>query len=465
MNKKIALTTIVIILSILLINLVSANLNVESGDLTFKIDYEDLQDNDDELDISQAITVSNNGNTTENISFSLEGLSSQYSLSVSPTSLPLNTGESSEITVSGKIPVNVDQGIKDIGNLKITGAIEGDLTYTIKTDVQSMLEIKDIYVYVNDNKVKTANEDDEEVKNLEPGDEIELRFQLDNLFDEDYDDGDIEGSVNIILDNSNFGEDVDEEESFDINAGENEEVILKFTIPNNVEEDNYNLEIAVEGKDGNKAKYETNWNLNLNVERRKDDVRIEKISLSTEEVSCFRRSQLTVEVTNFGSNKQKHAALSIDSTDLNINMDYMLDLADGSSDDNSITKQLSIDLDNNLAPGIYPIIATAYYDYDILVDKDNVNLIVKECPTATKTATKTEEDKTKTDTSSNADTKTTQDDSSTTTDNTSKQLSSSNIVKTVESNFSNGDYIVALIIVAIIVVFIMIILLLIALLK
>ncbi len=455
MNKNRVLLIIGLIFTVFLANLALASLEIADADLTAAVNYEKLEDNDDQLNFEKSITITNTGNTTENITVALQDLRTDYELSVSPASVEIAAGASSEIKLSGKIPVNADQGISEIGLLKIGGTSTEE--FKLKTDVQPMLEIKKINVYVNGERVKSITENAEKVKELEPGDKVELKFQLKNLFDDEYDEGDIDGEISIELNDDNFGERINEEQEFDIKAGAvlesaDNEVVFAFTIPKTIEEDDqYKLEITVEGKDGNKARYEVRWDLGLEVERAQDDVRIEKLSVSPEELTCTRELQFVIRVTNFGSDEQKHAALTVINSDLGINENFQFELDRGITDDNSVLRQFPIVLKEDLVLGTYPIVVSAFYDYNTLDDKKTVELVVKECPTngaeeteeGNGTSDEEEEEETVTDT-----------------------LTSSVIAKSIEKiPYTAEDFMVALIIVAVVVIFILIIVLLMMLLK
>ncbi len=448
MNKNRALLIFGLIFTIFLANLALASVEIADAALTKAVNYEDLEDNDDQLNFEQTITIVNTDNTTENISLTLQDLITNYDLTVSPTSLEITAGASSEIKVSGKIPVNVDQGVSEYGTLKVGGTSTKE--FKLKTDVQPMLEIKKLNVFVNGERVKTINENAEKVKELGPGDAVELRFQLNNLFDQDYDEGDIEGEISIELNNNNFGERINEDQDFEIEAGAvlesvDNEVVFAFTIPKTIEEDDqYKLEITVTGKDGNKARYEVRWDLGLEVEREQDDVRIEKLSMSPEELTCTRELQFVIKVTNFGSDEQKHAALTVINSDLGINENFQFELDRGITDENSVLRQFPITLKEDLVPGIYPIVVSAFYDYNTLDDKQIVKLVVSECPTnGVEEETEPVEEETITE-----------------------ALTSSFVVKSIEKiPYTAEDFLVALIVAAIVIIFILILVLLITLFK
>lgn len=363
----------------------SAAIEVESSDLTFSVSYEKLRDDDKKLSVSQSITLKNTGSALESVTVGLQDLGSDYQLSVNPSTVQLAAGASQELSITGKIPVNIDQGINDIGKLKVTTSLGQSSLHTLRTDVKSMLELNRITVFVNGFQDKIIDEDKEKVKDLKPGDKVELRFRLENLFDEDYDFGDIDGTIASRLDDSDYDEDIDEEESFDVDAGTkldavDEEIVFTFTIPEKAESGDYILEVKIEAKDENKAKYDLDLEMTLQIERNKDDVRIASLAVTPTEVSCFRKAQIAAEVANFGDNKQKHAALTLINTDLGLNMkydDFALD--EGTSDSNAEVKQLTLDIDQKVKPGTYPIVATAFFDYNTFSDKKSVDVVVKSC--------------------------------------------------------------------------------------
>ncbi|MBU0470057.1 MAG: hypothetical protein KKA62_05335 [Nanoarchaeota archaeon] len=439
MKKNI--TLIVAILTILLSSLAFADLNVENDDLVINVNYEALDGSEKVSEITHQITVTNNGNVTENLTVSLENLDNGYDLDVSPKTLQLNSGDDAVVTISGKIPVDEDQGTHQFGDLKVKGGSKGDKTYSLKTDVQPMLEIKKIYVYADDYKVKTVNEDDDEVKNLKPGDEIELKFFLKNLFDDNYKYGDLSGTINILLDDNGFGGDIDEEEDFNLDAGtDSDEIILKFVVPEDADEDTFDLEIVIEAKDENKVEYILEWILTLEIERDANDLRINKLLLSPTELVCSGNSQLSVEIKNFGGDRQKYTVLKLFNSDLKIDKTYNFDLKQG----NEESAQLSIDIKEGFSAGTYPLMATVYYDYNTLGDEKTVDLVVKKCPLSVLEKTETE-DKTIVEKANDKA-------AEQVTGNNVKEISSSDIVKSVEDSYSTEDYLVGALFVAIVVI-------------
>ncbi|HIG93546.1 TPA: hypothetical protein HA242_01295 [Candidatus Woesearchaeota archaeon] len=360
-----------------------AAVEVETDDLTIPVNYDSLRDNKEELEVSRAITIRNTGDAPENITLALANLPSAYRLSLSQTAIQLAAGASQDVTVSGKVPVNADQGVSEIGDLKVTAGAE--TTYRLKTDVKSMIKIKRTTAFVNGIEKKNIDEQDD-LKNLEPGDVVELKFRLENLFDEDYDNGDLEGTIRIQLDDSDFDEEIDEEESFSLDAGKRidsttDEIVLSFTIPRLAKDSDYSMDIEIEAEDGNNANFIEKMELVLEVDRKQDDVRVETLTITPAEISCVRRSQIVAKVSNFGSNRQPHASLTLVNADLGINTNENFELSSGTNEKGAIVKSTALDLSNDIKPGSYPIVATAYYDFNQFADRKTVELVVKKCTT------------------------------------------------------------------------------------
>jgi len=397
MNKNKILGTLFIGVFMLLFLSVFGLADVEVSGLTdnkvvLDVNYgslgEDDEDNDTMALSPLSLTFKNNGAGQEAISLELANILTDYQLELSETSFTLGVSgeenDSKTVTLSAVVPVDVDSGNHSIGKLKF-----GDIEYEIETFVVPMLEIEEIGVYVDDKKEDTVDDDGEEIKDIRPGSEIELRFEIENLFDDDYGEGDIE-EIELTIefedndDEDDFEGEIDEEAEFDLDAGdkvEGDEVVIKFDVPGNAKEQSYDLAIKLEGEDGNGAKHTVRWLIELELDREKDDVQIEKADLTTEILKCTRDTQLKVMMTNFGSNNQKDAALSIYSEALGMNYnfkDIYLD-KDPDDEDNSYSKTIPVSLADDFGAGDYYIEVRAYVDSDEQVAYNDVKLVVESC--------------------------------------------------------------------------------------
>lgn len=492
--SKIANVKLIGFLGIFLLLAGLALAQVEPTDgLTIKIDTDDLQtlnDDDDILDFSgQTITLANKGAAAETVSISTTATTG-YTLTPSVTSLSVPASGTATFTLSGKITLNnLNPGNhSNIGTLVITGAGGTSQSFNLNLEMASMLQLNKLRIYVNGNAEDSIKESDDKVSNLYPGDEVEIRFLLENLFDSDYDNGDMEdGTVRAQLDDSDFGDDeVDEDDDFEeLNAGDefgesdSDTPSIKFTIPLDADEDEFTLEISVEAEDGNKADYQIDWNLVLEVEREKDDVRIESATVIPSEMSCVRTAKITATVANFGSDAQKYSAVAFSNAELGIDKKFDFALQSGSSEDNSFTQEYSFTVGDKVTAGTYPIMVRAYYEYNVLDDQTSANLVVKDCvkPAASTTlnasasgitpATGSQQVIASTlNTGTAPATAAASSSAPGTAPNTSGNLISSAVVaQSVEDAHQRDDYIVAGLLAGIVLVFILIIVLLLLLLK
>ncbi len=455
--------------------------------LTIKIDVDDLQtlnNKDKTLSFSgQTITLTNNA-ALETVSISTTATTG-YTITPSVTSLSVPASSTATLTLSGEITLkNLDPGNhSNIGTLIINGQ-----SYNLNLEMAPMLQLNKLRIYVNGNAEDSIKETDDKVSNLHPGDEVEIRFLLENLFDSDYDNGNIEeGTVRAQLDDSDFGDDeVDEEADFTLDANdefsESDAPSVKFTVPLEADEDEFTMEITVEANDDNNADYQIEWNLVLEVEREKDDVRIESATIIPSEMSCVRTAKMTATVTNFGSDAQKYSAVSFSNTELGIDKKFDFALQSGSSKDNSFTQEYSFTVGDKVAAGTYPIMVRAYYEYNILDDQTSASLVVKDCvkPAATAapittpatgttapSTTGSQQVITSTLNTGTAPATTAAQTPATQTmpNNSANLLSSAAIAQSIEDVNKRDDYIVAGLLTGIVLVFLLIIVLLLTLLR
>lgn len=375
------------------------------GKILIDVDYGDLGKDDERtktLNYTTSLVVENKGSASEAVSLVLTDVTSGYTLTLSESSFTLGEAGSNTstktITLTSVVPINVDSGSHTIGKLKI-GAKE----YSIVTEVRPMLEMDDVKVYIDGAKEDTINNDDETISNVRPGRDVELRVDVKNIFNDDYPKGDIsdiELSLKFKDEDSedDFDGDVDEEATFDLDADkENQDISLKFKVPIKAAEGDYELLLRVEGEDDNKANHVMEWTINLEVDRKRDDVQIENAYLMTSTLKCARETQLKIKLTNFGSNEQKEIGLSVWNSALTLdkNFDNIYLSEDPEDEENSYTVTVPVTVAEEVAAGEYDIEVKAYIRGDEEVQSTYIKLKVEDCPetvpatTATETTTST----------------------------------------------------------------------------
>ncbi len=457
----------------LLVSFAQAEILIEETDLNIPVNYGDLTDNE-ELDpfTGHQITITNNGELTEVLTLEITNLDSKHKdFLLNENSLTLKANESKSVSLSGKTPVGADQGKHaGVAKLKITSATT-DKSFDLNTEVESMIEINKMYVHLDGNKEASVDGDGEKVEAI-PGNEVELRFRLENKFHEDYDNGDIEGTITVIMDDSDFGDDIDEEEDFQLDADEritddDDEVVISFNIPEDADDGNYDFKITLEAEDENEAKYETEWEFTIKVERENDDLRFENLMILPEQIDCNRNIKVSTEVMNYGSDKQKYALLTITNAELGIDENHNFNIKSGSSSDNTEIYQFNKLIDENVKAGTYMLEGFLYYDYNEFSHSIKTDLIVKDC-VIEEEEEEVDESKTTVITSTlDLENKNVATGNQADTNNpaNTNQLSSGTIVDTVEDSYNQEDVIIAALIVIIILMLAMIIIFAIVLLK
>ena len=188
-----------------------------NGKVSFDVNYKALDEDDDDAEKiyfgAKTLTFLNNGNASENVLLELLNIAPGYTLNLSNSSFTLISNASQTVAINGQIPLSEDSGTHTIGQLKF-----GTTTYDIIADVDSMLDLVEVVVYANGNKENTISNENEDTDDLRPGMEVELRFEIKNLFDKDYDNGDIDiNELTVTLNNDNdeddFGEEIDDAET------------------------------------------------------------------------------------------------------------------------------------------------------------------------------------------------------------------------------------------------------------
>ena len=244
------------------------------------------------------------------------------------------------------------------------------------------LEIIDLDVSVDDEDDKNLRNGDKISDEAMPGDKVSFELEVANNFERnsDHDIEDVEVEINIL--NIDDGDDLDEDsEQNDIDAGDSEDFDVDFEIPYDAEEDIYDVEIRVTGdeKDTN-IEHEIIWNLRLEVEREKHDIRIISTSLNPQTVNCERRSTLNIFATNIGQDDEDESSISIFNEKLKLDIREEGIELDNKQDDSDSRYINNYNIDAGKAePGTYPITVTTYYDSRSISDSQTLNLKVDKC--------------------------------------------------------------------------------------
>lgn len=390
--KKIITLLVVFILMISFS--LAADLEVEDeSELNFEIDYSELEDDEEKVSITHKFTIKNSGEDNEDITISIENVNSALTVDFSDSDdqnfiLSENDEKEIELTIIADISETEEYGdINDVFEIELTSNTSDDETFKFDSDIKPMLDIKEVEFTIGSKKSSNFDEDDSNDEEtdftVEPGDEVELFFELNNKFDEDFKDGTFDVDIEVTLDNSYFGEDIDEKISFELDSNEeteggDEKYSVSFDVPLYARANKeYEIEIKFEAEDENDVKLETTWIAQLEVDRDENDVRIEKIEFSSEEVKCGDPVYLFVTSTNFGSEDQPNSKIIVE--DLNIDIDEEDEFSLGygyEEDENTHVSQFEFEVPTTLETGEYDILTKLYYDYNDISDQGYGTLTV-----------------------------------------------------------------------------------------
>jgi len=251
---------------------------------------------------------------------------------------------------------------------------------------EDKLEIVKITAYVDGDK-------DTGTIDVEPGSTLRLKIKIENLYDEDVEDLEIQDIfVTAIIEGIDDGDDLEEEsDEFDLDAEEDDEVEIEFEIPLEVEDDTFDLLIEVEGEDENRTTHTASDDLSVRVKKEKHELLITRATLSNTNLKCSRTTQLSFNVMNIGTDKED-VTLTIFNDELELNKQDLFELDDDPFDsDSKHSNTYSIIIDKEQEAGVYPI--TVRTDYSGETKEEIIEVTVEDCPlTTTKEEEKEEEE-------------------------------------------------------------------------
>ena len=240
------------------------------------------------------------------------------------------------------------------------------------------LEVKDIKVYVNGKKEAGADEDGGKIDVI-PGSKLELKIKLKNLYtgDEDVEINDItvEGTLEDIDDGSDIE---DEANDFDLNPKKDKEVSLEFDIPLEVEDNEYDLIIEIQGENERSFLYSKKIEFEVEVDKEKHDIIFNKLEFLDSSAQCGSSANLKVDAVNLGTNDET-VKLVISNEELGIRIQEYFELSQDPFDkDNSFSKTYKIILPSGIATSTYTLRADLFYGDNIESSTAELNIVCGE---------------------------------------------------------------------------------------
>ena len=181
------------------------------------------------------------------------------------------------------------------------------------------------------------------------------------------------------------GDDLEEEsDEFDLSTGKEQEETLEFDLSKeNVDEDQYKVEVEVTGEDTDGKDFSDLETLTVEVDREKDDIIITKVDLQDNQVLCSAsQASLDVHIKNIGENDQEGAKITVKNSELGVDLQRAnLDLDDYAGSDNDYEATFALSLED-AKEGTYTLDVAVYSEDNEQTDSKEVELQVT-CPEGT----------------------------------------------------------------------------------
>ncbi len=223
-----------------------------------------------------------------------------------------------------------------------------------------------------------------------PGDNIDLRVEITNTFSTSTTDHEIR-SIDIMIELNSFcpqnsDNEIDEEIRIDnLDPGADDSATFRFVIPDCAEEDNFDLDIRVEGRDEDGTEYAIDETVLISVDKKPSEVTLDLFQPEPQVLDCEERTfSIAVEAHNIGS-LDEDAGLLIINDDLGINRFEFMDLRTGSwtDEDTMFEKTYTFVVDEDVEAGDYDIRAEVEYNNNNDEVKRFQTVTVPECSETT----------------------------------------------------------------------------------
>ncbi len=277
------------------------------------------------VNVSKDVTITNTGDVT------LTGVSLTPSGSVTMTgTVPgaLVPGSSFVVNVKALVPEDAESGADNVGTL-VFSSTQLNKTVNVQTNARSMIEFDSVKVSIDDGSWDSLENGDTVKDDAKPGDTFQVKIKLENLFDdndEDIDMDDIEVTA-IFYGAGEDGDDITEDDplELDADAGEKtaeEELVFEDDIIDwNAESGKLLMQLFVEAEDDNGAIHHANFTLYINVEREnKAEFIFERFAASPNTVDCGRSIVIYVDGRSIGEKSDDEVELKIKNDALGINI-------------------------------------------------------------------------------------------------------------------------------------------------
>jgi hypothetical protein len=251
----------------------------------------------------------------------------------------------------------------------------------VGNEASGHLIITDVDVRVDGKSDKNLKDGDKISEEARPGATVEFIIEVGNNFTND-DDVEIEDiEITVTIEEIDDGGDLEEEsKQFDLKDNKDDKIKIEFEIPLEVDEDTYDVLIDIQGDTKDNGSQEVTMDLELEVEKKDNEVRFLRNSMTPSEIKCSRTVQLSSSVINTGSGDEDDVTLEVTSTELGVSFRETFDLSDDPFDDDSkFRKTFTFTVGQEVGQGIYPIQSVVTFDDGSDTETETVDLTVTKC--------------------------------------------------------------------------------------
>jgi len=350
-------------------------------------------EDDEEVYATTAVNLANNGSsavTVASVVVTPKTTSSGQTFALNelnitlPAAVEVLAGNSAALQLKARIPADLDAvdsylreaafnvadiALKDGGGTTLA-------TFSAYMQRENHLRFDKVYVRVGDSSDSVDDEDS--VKDIKPGDKVEVEATAENTFDDRNDDVDIEDvELLVLIDDRDL--DVDEDADMgDIGSDEKETETIKFDVDEDCDDDTYLMEITIEGEDEHGAKHGERINIDFEVEKNRHEIKIQEINVVPAQAKCGETVQVKVEVANIGKSDEDEVTLRISAIEQDLGIDQLMPNIELDEGD-ATQKTFDMTLPKNTPEGAQAFTLITYYDFNEESDREAFAVTVLPC--------------------------------------------------------------------------------------
>ncbi len=290
----------------------------------------------------------------------------------------LASGESKDVSISTFIAFSQDVKNAKLGTLTVTSNELPNKTIPVMLSFLSKLGITKISAKVGDETKRTVI-DGSSITSVHPGSPLSFEITLANTYTQseniDIDDISLEAVLKGVEQN---GDDLDEDVALSsLQASEEARKKLVFQIPMDAEDKTYQLTIQANGVDEFNQVHAAKVSMSVVVEKELHDLRITKVEVSPQEISCGGHALLEVLIKNMGRRDEEKVRLDVSGLGIDFSKKDIKLTDDSLKETSEFLYSSSLEVPDNSA-GSQTVTARVYRDNQLEEEK-TAEIIVKGC--------------------------------------------------------------------------------------